>query len=223
VRDAPARAHTVERGGDVRAMRITGHALAVSLVLLAAPAAYPQTAGRSLVLTQHRAPPAPSTPASMIGFTPAKIEVFVTNGMFVVNAPATAHIYRVDDRQKLEADLTGNGLPPDRAAAQRIVMQRVQQMGKQAFDARIRNAMDAVQQSVQLGIDRVPAIVFDGKHAVFGITDVAQALDITRRGGALPVRARFKSAPPIAKTPPAPPAYLQPQAVRQLPPAVRKP
>jgi integrating conjugative element protein (TIGR03757 family) len=156
--------------------------------------------------------------ASLAGFVPAKVEVFATNSMFVSNAPPGALIYRVDDRQKLEADLTGNGLPADRTAAQRIVMQRVQQMGKQAFDARIRNAMAAVQQSVQLGIDRVPAVVFDGRYAVFGVTDVAHALAITRRGGALAVRARFKPAPPVQKKAPSTPAYLQPQGVRQLPP-----
>ncbi|MBW8833434.1 MAG: DUF1525 domain-containing protein [Burkholderiales bacterium] len=41
------------------------------------------------------------------------------------------------------------------------------------------------------GIQRVPAVVFDGQRVVYGVTDVTQAIEIVRRGGGQAIAARF--------------------------------
>ena len=40
-----------------------------------------------------------------------------------------------------------------------------------------KNAAIGLAKAVQYGIDRYPAIVFDGRVVVYGVTDLVEALD----------------------------------------------
>ncbi len=135
------------------------------------------------------APAAASTAAPAANWSPSRVDVFVTNAMYVGNA-GRARIHRVDDRQQVERELTGTGLPGDPEQARAIVMQRMKTMGAQ-LNERVIASLEAVKLSVAWNIQRVPAIVFDGQRAVYGVTDVERALAIARAGGGEPVRLRF--------------------------------
>lgn len=122
-------------------------------------------------------------------WTPGQVEVFATSAMFVSNAER-ATVYRVDDRKQLLNQINQGGLPPDPQQAGQIARQRIQALGPE-FNRRIRASLQAVEKAMVYGIQRVPAVVFDGQRVVYGVTDVTQAIEIVRRGGGQAIAARF--------------------------------
>lgn len=115
---------------------------------------------------------------------PLLIEVFTTTdspvtGEGTISQPPSdgeieLHIYELDCIQKIEAALSAD-LPPDPRAAQHMALQRIQQMGEVAR-TRMQRAAMGLAKAVQYGIDRYPAIVFDGELVVYGMTDIRAAL-----------------------------------------------
>jgi integrating conjugative element protein (TIGR03757 family) len=120
---------------------------------------------------------------------PGRIEVFATTAMFVSNAEG-AMVYRVDGRKQLINEINQGGLPPNQQQASAIVRQRVKAMGPE-FNRRVEDSLQAVEKTMVYGVQRVPAVVVDGRRVVYGVTDVKQAVDIVRRGGGQPIGARF--------------------------------
>jgi len=139
------------------------------------------------------------TPPSAALWTPRHIEVFATTSMYVQNADG-ATVHRVDGRRQLMAELNRGGLPPDRQQAEALLRQRMRAMGPE-LNRKVQAAALAVERSLQMGVSRVPAVIFDGSKVVYGTADVAQAIDIARRGGAQPIRARFTSGRTTRGTP----------------------
>ena len=88
---------------------------------------------------------------------------------------ATVTTYAVDGLEQLESRLS-EGLPQDPEAAKPEALRRVQQLD----DARMvqaRNAAVGLAKAVQYRVDRYPAIVFDGRAVIYGVTDLVEALD----------------------------------------------
>ena len=109
------------------------------------------------------------------------IEVFTTSEQPVVGAEherlrtATITSYAVDGLERFESELS-EGLPADPDTAKAAALRRIQRLD----DARMAPAKDAafgLAKAVQYGVDRYPAIVFDGQAVVFGVTDLVEALD----------------------------------------------
>ena len=84
-------------------------------------------------------------------------------------------IYQLDGIQRFEAKLSSN-LPTDPNRSKQIAVQRIQQLDEQTMAA-VQNAAVGLAKAMQYGIDRYPAIVFDGKAVVYGLTDLNSALD----------------------------------------------
>lgn len=88
---------------------------------------------------------------------------------------ATVTTYIVEGLERFESGLS-EGLPADPKAAKAEALRRVQQLD----DARMapaKNAAIGLAKAVQYGVDRYPAIVFDGRAIVYGVTDLVEALD----------------------------------------------
>ena len=102
------------------------------------------------------------------------VEVYTLSTLPVINA-RDATVYYLDAIALLEQHLSQN-LPPDPARAQQLVTQRMAALGPE-FASRTRAGAAGLARVAQLGLQRAPAIVFDGKLAVYGITDV----DVARR------------------------------------------
>ncbi len=127
---------------------------------------------------------------------PRRIEVFTTTDTQVTGTPSLVTSpdrpeievlsYELDGIQQSETQLSSN-LPTDPNQSKQIALQRIQQLDEQATTA-IQNAAVGLAKAMQYGIDRNPAIVFNGQVVVYGVTDLKVALGHYRiwREGARP-------------------------------------
>ena len=109
------------------------------------------------------------------------IEVFTSSEWAVSSADrerlrnATVAIYAVDGLERFESGLS-EGLPADPKPAKVEALRRVQQFDDVRM-VQVKNAAIGLAKAVQYGIDRYPAVVFDGRVVVYGVTDLVEALD----------------------------------------------
>ena len=83
--------------------------------------------------------------------------------------------YELDGIQRIEAKLS-HGLTADPEQSRRVVLQRFQQLHEEDR-AQMQRAAMGLAKAMQYGVDRYPAIVFDGEVAIYGVTDIGEALD----------------------------------------------
>lgn len=107
---------------------------------------------------------------------PRTIEVFSDSRTTVRNHHSSATVYKVDRIDRLQHALS-EGLPSDQETAKQAALQRFQTMDAQ-ISSELENAAKGLVQAVQYGINRYPAIVFDGHVVVYGVTDVQAATRI---------------------------------------------
>ncbi len=96
------------------------------------------------------------------------------------------HLYELDGIQQFETQLSSN-LPTDPVLSKQIATQRIQQLDEQTMAA-VQNASVGLAKTMQYGVDRYPAIVFDSEVVVYGPNDLSSALDHCRtwRAGVRP-------------------------------------
>lgn len=135
--------------------------LACSFVALGA-AAQPAQGATAIVRT-------PTGPVA----APHRVEVFVNSAMLLTHADG-ATVYLLDGLQLLQEQLS-QGLPTTEAEAARVARERMQRLGGQ-LQARAANAAQGMALAAQYGIDRIPAVVIDGRAIVYGMTDVQKAV-----------------------------------------------
>jgi len=82
-------------------------------------------------------------------------------------------VYDLDAPKRLEERLSAN-LPGDPAAAQRLLEQRLQAAD---LEAQVLAAFGGLLQAARLGLDRLPAVVFDDAAIVYGVTDLPGAAE----------------------------------------------
>ncbi len=117
------------------------------------------------------------------------VEVFTTTGLEVqwesVSGTNEAlknidvQSYELDGIQRFEAQLSSN-LPADPDQSKRVVLQRFQQLREEDRTWMQRAAM-GLAKAMQYGIDRYPAIVFEGKTVVYGVTYIGDAVQRYRQ------------------------------------------
>ena len=90
-------------------------------------------------------------------------------------------LYNLDEGKRLLAGLSQN-LPSNQDAAKVALEKRFQMMGEQSVQNRFQEAFKGNIKSVQYGLTRYPAVVFDGgKAVIYGVTDLVRALDLYRQ------------------------------------------
>lgn len=101
------------------------------------------------------------------------VSVLTVATLPIVNADG-ANVYYVDGLTRLE-NIMSQALPKTEAEAKAMLEQRLAAMGKEALQAQARNAADGIALAITHRIERVPAIIFDGRAVVYGVNDVAAA------------------------------------------------
>ena len=107
------------------------------------------------------------------------IEVFTDSGTEIVNGDEGMTVFLIDRIYRFERELSRD-LPVDPEAAKQAVLHRFRRMDAQ-LSGELENAAKGLAQSMQYGIDRYPAIVFDGEAVVYGLTDVSAAIRLYRQ------------------------------------------
>lgn len=133
----------------------------------------------SMVLTSTLSAPA------IAGEAAPAIEVFTDSTFQVVSASDNTTVYVMDRINQLQQVLS-EGLPSDPENAKQLVLVRFQRMDAQ-LSSELENAAKGLVQAMQYGLNRYPAIVFDGDAVVYGVTDVTGATQLYqrwRKGGA---------------------------------------
>ena len=107
------------------------------------------------------------------------IEVFTDSSLQIVSGNDHTTVYVIDRINRFQQVLSKD-LPTDPEAAKKTVLQRFQRMDRQ-LSGELENAANGLIKAMQYGIDRYPAIVFDGKAVVYGITDIRAATQVYRQ------------------------------------------
>jgi integrating conjugative element protein (TIGR03757 family) len=109
-----------------------------------------------------------------------RIEVFTTARHPIVPAHrAGVEVYHLDAPAAIEAELSAT-LPPDPDGASQFASAWILGAWRELAEALTR-AYRGLLKARQYGLARLPAIVFDGRAVVYGITDLDQALGDYRR------------------------------------------
>ena len=84
-------------------------------------------------------------------------------------------LYFVDGLEQIETTLSQD-LPVQPERAKKEALHRIQQLDDDRMGP-AKNAAIGLARAVQHGVDRYPAIVFDQRAVVYGVTDLVEALD----------------------------------------------
>tara|TARA_R100001480_G_scaffold36013_9_gene48492 strand:+ start:1585 stop:2022 length:438 start_codon:yes stop_codon:yes gene_type:complete len=101
------------------------------------------------------------------------IEVFTDSMNPVANGADGITVYHIDRIDRLQQELSKD-LPVNPEAAKQTALHRFQRIDSH-LSSELENAAKGLVQAMQYGIDRYPAIVFDGNAVVYGITDIRAA------------------------------------------------
>ena len=116
---------------------------------------------------------------------PPIIEVFTSDKRPLIDTDAkgvgsnlwglTITVYKIDGIQSVERALSLN-LPVEPHQAKQIASHRIQSLDEQTR-SRMHAAATALAKAMQVGVDRYPAVVFDGEAVVYGVTELTVALE----------------------------------------------
>ncbi|TGD72249.1 TIGR03757 family integrating conjugative element protein [Mangrovimicrobium sediminis] len=109
---------------------------------------------------------------------PGSIEVF-TDSFHPVQSDADAtSVYVIDRIDRLQQELS-NGLPADPDTAKQVALRHLQRVDAR-LSGELETAATGLVKAMQYGLDGHPAIVFDGKFVVYGMTDLVAATELYR-------------------------------------------
>ncbi len=113
---------------------------------------------------------------------PVRVEVFTAQDLQMQavrpgdasSAKMMIEVYEIGGIERFETTLSER-LPTDPNAARRAALKRVGQVDAVRIEEAQRAAVGLVR-AAEYGIDRYPAIVFDGQAVVYGIMGIGEAL-----------------------------------------------
>lgn len=105
---------------------------------------------------------------------PESIEVFADSTFQPINRLRHTTVYRLDRIYELQNELSYQ-LPGDPEKAKQLALRRFERMDAQ-ISHQLENAAKGLVQALQYGINRYPAIVFEGQAVVYGVTDIETGL-----------------------------------------------
>ena len=113
-------------------------------------------------------------PHAIEAFTSVKYPFVGATGIGNNSHGLAVTVYEIDGIESIERGLSAD-LPTDPEKSKRIALHRIQHMDDQS-KAKMQMAAQGLAKAMQYGVDRYPAIVFDGQAVVYGVTDVQTAI-----------------------------------------------
>ena len=108
------------------------------------------------------------------------IEVFTTAGEPAVTVPSGVAVIELDAPGRLDAELSQD-LPADPDVAAALMRERMSTPDWQETADRYADSYLGLARAWQLGLEKVPAVVIDGRYVIYGRPDVAEALSEAER------------------------------------------
>ncbi|KJZ05052.1 hypothetical protein TW86_21645 [Halomonas sp. S2151] len=102
-------------------------------------------------------------------------EVFTISGQPVINVPSGVAVIELDAPGRLDAELSQD-LPADPELAEALMREGMAAPEWQETADRYADSYLGLARAWQLGVEKVPAVVIDGRHVIYGQPDVAAAL-----------------------------------------------
>ena len=115
-------------------------------------------------------------------FLPALLPAFALAGTVFFTDSQHLPVVLLDGPDRLQADMFGE-LPADPQQAEAQVRQIMTSPAWQQKQLQLNDSYRQVVRAWELGIKKVPAVVFDDRDVVYGTTDVAVATSLRNRGG----------------------------------------
>lgn len=101
--------------------------------------------------------------------------VVITSDQFPLSGVTVPHqLFNLDAVDRIEQRL-GKNLPADEDKALALMKQRIAGVGQSQLNQELREAYQALILSLQYGLDRYPAVIFDQQVIVYGVTDLYAA------------------------------------------------
>ncbi|MFC1367109.1 MAG: TIGR03757 family integrating conjugative element protein [gamma proteobacterium symbiont of Phacoides pectinatus] len=113
-------------------------------------------------------------PHAIEAFTSVKYPFVGATGIGNNSHGLAVIVYEIDGIESMEKDLS-IGMPADPEKSKQIALHRIQHMDDQS-KTKMQMAAQGLAKAMQYGVDRYPAIVFDGQAVVYGVTDVQIAI-----------------------------------------------
>lgn len=117
---------------------------------------------------------------TFVGFTtsssasPSETLIFTTADYPVTETTVNTSVFYLDAPEKLTAELFNN-LPDDSKSAERQARKAMSSSQWQQHDAALREAFKGALKAWSLGIEKIPAVVMDGRFVVYGTTNIELA------------------------------------------------
>jgi len=128
--------------------------------------------------------------ASFAAETPSQVDVFTDAAHPIDNVAAvkqalgeqaTVRTFHIDAQARLNETLSKD-LPADRDKARAIALERIQALDPSRLGRALAETFDGLMLAQRYGIDRYPAVVFDGgERVVYGVVDLREALRLYRQ------------------------------------------
>ncbi|EPC00620.1 hypothetical protein L861_06680 [Litchfieldella anticariensis FP35 = DSM 16096] len=106
---------------------------------------------------------------------PPTVEVFTVAGMPVINAEPSTVVIELDAPARLDAEIS-QGLPSEPSEAERVMRERMRSPEWADSVLRYGDLSTGLARAWVLGVEKVPAVVMDGQHVVYGEPDVRKAV-----------------------------------------------
>ena len=101
--------------------------------------------------------------------------IVITSDQFPISGVTAPHqLFNLDAVDRIEQRL-GKNLPADEDKALALMKQRIAGVGQSPLNKELREAYQAIIFSMQYGLDRYPAVIFDQQVIVYGVTDLYAA------------------------------------------------
>ncbi|WP_224418720.1 TIGR03757 family integrating conjugative element protein [Modicisalibacter sp. R2A 31.J] len=110
------------------------------------------------------------------GTASAGVEVFTITGEPIVNAPERAAVIELDAPARLDARISRD-LPADPDRARHVLQSRMNGTDWQKTLDHYGKLYTGIARAWMLGVEKVPAVVVDGRYVVYGEPDVQAALE----------------------------------------------
>lgn len=110
------------------------------------------------------------------------ITAFTTTQLPLQNVPPETTIIHLDQPQLIEAQMSLD-LPGNPQEAARLIRSRMQSLEWKQLGQDLQQSSEGVARARVLGVVKLPAVTVDDRYVVYGIADVAQALEAIRTGG----------------------------------------